>query len=107
MILKQRCEGIWRMPARSALRRWRSSPSRLAGLLSITAVRAQTSVPATAVPEPFHDMMSVLVNLRHHELFGLALTSGLLIFAITTAILHVRARSAWHRADREARDEIE
>jgi signal transduction histidine kinase len=50
---------------------------------------------------------SLAIGLRHHEVFGIAFSFGLLIFSVTTAALHVRARSGWARAEREMRAELD
>jgi signal transduction histidine kinase len=80
----------------------------LIGFTLIPSVAAaQSEAPSTTAISTIPDMLAALVGTRHHELFGMAFSFGLLIFAVTTAVLHVRARSVWARADQEARTEIE
>jgi signal transduction histidine kinase len=50
--------------------------------------------------------LAALATLDRHELAALALTLGILLFAVLTAILLVRARASAMRAEISARDEI-
>ena len=80
------------MPGRNRFRRWRSlsdlGRSALALVVGTNPAFAFDSQPASMMEE----INSLASGLRHHELFGIAFSFGLLIFSLTTAALHVKAQ---------------
>src|SRR5262245_35738183 len=89
------------MPGRSGVRHWRSC---LGSLVVIVAVVPIASPVHAANPlQPISDWVALVTGSRQHEVFSSAFVLGLLIFALTTAITHVRARSVWMREERDLR----
>jgi signal transduction histidine kinase len=80
--------------------------TRLCGFL--VAAGAATASPARAEPAAgLHDAIFLAINsIDRHELATLALTLGLLVFAVATAIMLVRTRARAAQTEASCRDDI-
>ena len=92
------------MPANSWLRRWPTGLATALPMILAGAAEAQTSTPVQAWS--LESAFGSFLSMKYHELFGFAFFFGLIIFSMTTAILHMTLRSGWIRRDRQARAEI-
>jgi hypothetical protein len=88
------------MPGRSGVRRWLLCWGPVGAVVWIGPAE-----PASAAGplQPLSDWVALVTGSRQHELFSSIFVIGLLIFALTTAITHVRARAVWQRSERELR----
>ena len=81
---------------------------RIGGLLA--AIGATTPAPVHADPQPAISLQEFVVgasrSINRHEIVALVLILGLLLFAVVTAIMLVRARSRAARLEASAQDEI-
>jgi signal transduction histidine kinase len=92
------------MPGRSGVRRWRLSLGAASSFL-VTGAAAQTEKPVAEAG--LNELITALLELKHHQLFSTAFVFGMMIFSLTIAILHVRARSSWVRGERDLRAQVE
>src|SRR5438105_4898466 len=95
--IRRTVESVGARPQRAAL--WRARSRRIAGCIvfvGLTALPpcgvAWTAAAAPNVPS-FEGYLSAFALLDRHEIAGLALTLGILCFAVVTAILLVRTRA--------------
>ncbi|MDQ0468133.1 sensor histidine kinase [Labrys wisconsinensis] len=112
------------MPGRRGFRRWlgasaalrpAAGPDRPAaplGAIGLTLVTATGALAqASAEPAPagptLRDVLAVFVGIKHQDLFGISFFFGLLVFTITVAIFHIRARNAWLKTENHAQAEID
>ena len=103
--------GLIRSAADSAPLRLRDFHGRLCSLLSDTSAWAESapavapSEAATAQPTTLEAYIAAFLALDRHEIAALALTLGILCFAVVTAILLVRTRARLAETEAAARDE--
>jgi signal transduction histidine kinase len=80
------------------------------GFLATVATALTLPTPARAenftLPSDLEIYLAAFASLDRHELAALALTLGILLFAVTTSILLVRARLRLAKAEIAAREEI-
>ena len=93
------------MPGRSGVRHWLVCWGSLACLVAVGPVA--TPAYAAGPLQPIFDWITLVTGSRQHELFSSAFFIGLMIFALTTAITHVRARTVWAREERGLRAGLE
>jgi hypothetical protein len=73
----------------------------------LAAFGASWPAPALADGTPVDLYISAFASLESHELAALALTLGIVLFAVVTAIMLVRTRQRAAAAETEARREID
>ncbi|MFN3349754.1 ATP-binding protein [Pseudorhodoplanes sp.] len=75
---------------------------------ALVALWPATAIAASSVRDamPIDDFLSVFAGLDRHEIAVLALVLGVMLFAVVTAIMLLRARQRAAAADAEARREI-
>src|SRR5579871_6086294 len=64
----------------------------LGAAMSFETLPAKAAPPADPLPVTFEAMLHAVSTLERHEIVSLALTFGILVFAVTTAIALVRTR---------------
>ena len=73
------------------------------GAVTPLPARAETQQPALVLHQL---VLGASRSIDHHQIAALVLLVGLLVFAVVTAILLVRARAGWTRLEISSHDEI-
>jgi signal transduction histidine kinase len=108
-VIRMTVESVGARPQGMGL--WRADSRRFAGCGLIGCLSAlspcQRAWAADATPDPpvFEVYLSAFAMLDRHEIAALALTLGILCFAVVTAVLLVRTRARLAELEMAARDE--